>query len=157
MVLAQPTRKCALLCSRPRVSPRCLALVQDGLNRRRLLGSSSDSPSHPHTLGSLLGDGGALIGGQVMARTRGCERKGRGQGCKEYTHYFLPTNLPSSSSPSSGSRSAAVCYSQVDFQHSGTAWHGAAVPSLPLVPLPASPKSGATSPLRPASQPLCRS
>lgn len=31
---------------------------------------------HPHTLGPHLGDGGALIGGQVTARTRGCEREG---------------------------------------------------------------------------------
>ena len=32
---------------------------------------------HPHPLGSLLGDGGALVVGQVTARTRGCEREGK--------------------------------------------------------------------------------
>jgi len=32
---------------------------------------------YPHPLGSLLGDGGALVVDQVTARTRGCEREGK--------------------------------------------------------------------------------
>ena len=93
MVLAQPTHKCALLCSRLWVSPCHLALIQDDLNRRRLLGSSSDGPI-PAPSG---------LAPRRWRRTRrrsddgshkGLREGGeKGRGCKEYNRYFPPTNL----------------------------------------------------------------